>query len=215
MFVLNIVTRRALGLGLLALPGLAHAGTSTATGTASFNVVNQCSVTGTTVNLGTYTTSQTWGGVANTLGAYDYGGYTAGTSGQEYINWGSVTCDAGTPYTLEIKGGSAHPYSPGGIVFLRNELVPGSGDWDFGVHFNPFVKKIGATVIPDNDLPGLGGYVGSIPAAAVGTGAPQAVLGSVTMNWTTSWATWTSGLSPTDQLKADSFSDTLTYTLNF
>jgi len=38
-----------------ALPGVAQAGTSTATGTAVINIVSQCAVTGANVSLGSYT----------------------------------------------------------------------------------------------------------------------------------------------------------------
>ena len=42
--VKNLPTKLALAAALIALPGIAHAGTSTATGTASLTVINQCSV---------------------------------------------------------------------------------------------------------------------------------------------------------------------------
>jgi len=54
---------------LAALPGAAQAGTATDTKTAAFDVINQCSVTGATINLGTYRTNQTWGDVAAVLGS--------------------------------------------------------------------------------------------------------------------------------------------------
>jgi len=90
---------------LVALPGAAQAGTSTDTGAASMTVINQCSVTGANVNLGTYTTNQTWDDIGKVLGR-NYGdtGYSPGTLGQEYVNFGSVTCDTATPYTLYING---------------------------------------------------------------------------------------------------------------
>ena len=42
------------GLVLLMLSGAAQAGTVTATGSASFSVTGQCSVTGGVVDMGTY-----------------------------------------------------------------------------------------------------------------------------------------------------------------
>lgn len=188
---------------LLAMPSMATAGTSTATGAASFNVITQCSVTGATVNLGTYLTSQTWGNVAADLGLYN-GNNIQGTRGQEYLTWGSVNCGAGVPYTLNIKGTGNHPWVPGGIVFAVDGVA---------LHFNPFVKKIGGAVVPDSSgiSGGFGAYVGATnsPASGIGSGAAQQVLGSVMFN---------AAASPQlgkALVARGVYSDTLTYTLNF
>lgn len=188
---------------LVAMPGVAIAGTSTATGAASFNVTNQCSVTGATVNLGTYLTSQTWADVAAELGLWN-NAYTVGTRGQEYLTWGSVNCDAGTPFSLNLRGTSTHPWVPGGLRFAISGVE---------VHLNPYVKKVGQTTIPDSPggILGAGASVGgtSTPATAVGTGASQEIRGSLTYNATAS-GNLTSALTATG-----AYTDTLTYTLNF
>ena len=92
----RFVSRIACAAALLATPGLAHAGTSTATGSASMNVLNQCSVTGANVNLGTFTTNNTWADVGSQLGYWGEAMYSYGSQGASYANFGSVTCDAGT-----------------------------------------------------------------------------------------------------------------------
>lgn len=59
----NVSKVAIVAAALVALPGMAQAGTATATGTATLTVINQCTVTGATVNLGSYTTSNTWANV--------------------------------------------------------------------------------------------------------------------------------------------------------
>ena len=201
--IVRIIKAALVGATLFAVPGMAVAGTSTATGAASFNVTNQCSVTGATVNLGTYLTSQTWAHVAAELGLWN-NSYTVGTRGQEYLTWGSVNCDAGIPFSLNLRGTSAHPWVPGGLRFTVGGAV---------LHFNPYVKKIGQTTIPDSpgSPSGAGAYIGqtNAPATAVGTGGPQEIRGSVTYNAAAS-GNLSSALTATG-----AFTDTLTYTLNF
>lgn len=184
------------------LPGVAHAGTATAAGTATFNVVDQCSVAGATVNLGTYLTTNTWNDVANELGKW-VTSYAGGTKGQEYLTWGSVNCNTGTPYTLNISGSSVHALTPGGIQMTQNAKA---------VRLSVFVKKIGTTVIPDLYAgSNAGQYMGgNRTAGATGTGAPQTVAGSVTFNANASDALLTDSLAVPGAV-----SDTLTYTLNF
>lgn len=185
---------------IAALPSAAQAGTSTATGTATLTVMNQCSVTGANVNLGTYTTGQTWGDVANALGKVDdWLVYSQGSKGLEYLNYGSVTCDAGVPYTLEITGSQVS------IEIAHNGKK---------AQFVPLIKKLGGTVVADNDpeTPGAGANVSDFSLSGVGTGSAQALVGSVALYF----PMWNTTATATDTLGAAGVStDTLTYTLNF
>lgn len=54
----NVSKVAIVAAALVALPGIAQAGTATATatGTATLTVINQCTVTGANVNLGSYMT---------------------------------------------------------------------------------------------------------------------------------------------------------------
>lgn len=195
-------------VALMAVPGVAHAGTATASGNANFNVINQCSVTGATVNLGTYTSSQTWGDVAANLGLMDYGpAYTAGGRGQAYLTWGSVTCDNGTPYTLSIKGTSTQQYSPGGIRFAWQNAQGAN----YTAVFDVYVKSIGGTAVADSvaGAAGAGARANVTPAAGIGTGAAQTVLGSAVYSYDASMS------QLFDTVPEGSLSDSLTYTLNF
>lgn len=212
MFNLKSTSLMALALGLVVLPASAQAGTSTANSTATFNVTTQCSVTGGVVDLGSYTSSQYWYQVANSIGYYLSGfndsmsgtGIRQGTRGWEYANFGSVTCDAGTPYTLLIKGSSP---TSNMIRMNINGVTAG---------FMPAIKRLGGTVVPDNAAPnyvnsGHQMYFGAM--SAVGTGAPQAMLGSAVVNLNVSGESTirsSSLIGPNG-----SFTDTLTYTLNF
>lgn len=195
----------ALAIAAMALPGIAYAGTNTATGAANLTVVSQCSVTGGAVNLGSFKSSDTWGDVSNLLGLYDPGGYVPGTAGREYLNFGSVICDAGTPYSLTIKGSG-----PDGTVQLGvNGKV---------VTFVTAFKKVGNVVQTDNstDFVGAGRVViyGNTPAAS-GTGTPQTVLGSATLI-TSGYTYYGTTAALTDTLgNSGAFSDTLNYTLTF
>lgn len=186
---------------LLAMPGIAIAGTSTATGSASFNVTTQCSVTGATVKLGTFTTSQTWGDVGAALGVSN-GSYTPGSQGFEYLNWGSVTCDNGTPYTLKIIG-----------TWSASKRIAFDVNGKKAV-FDPMVKKVGgATVADSTGWVGAGQHVASNGAlSATGTGAKQDVLGNVVLSYSAAGIT----VTPADALSVTgTYTDALTYTLSF
>lgn len=188
---------------LVAIPGMAIAGTSTATGTASFNVASQCSVTGASVTLGTFTTTQTWADVGAELGTQGGPGgtvFTAGTKGFTPFNYGSVTCDAGTPYSLTIRGT--------GPTNTMRMSVNGK------VAFLPiFIKRIGVTNMPDTNAVAVGaGTQNNAAIAGTGTGTAQALLGSALIAYSVGGTT----AAPADPLgAAGSFTDTLTYTLNF
>lgn len=208
MFKCSFVTTAATALALAAIPTLAHAGTSTATGTATLNVISQCSVTGATVNLGNYSSSQTWGDIAASLGLMDYGPvYTAGSLGQDYLTWGSVTCDAGTPYTLSIQGSSTQTYGPGAIRFAWQDAQNNN----YTAVLDIYVKSIGGTTVADSvaGAVGAGARANVTPAAGTGTGAAQLVRGSAVYSYDASMS------QLFDNVPAGSYSDSLTYTLNF
>lgn len=196
-------TKLALVAGaMVALPGIAQAGTSTATGTVSMTVLNQCSVAGATVNLGTYSAGQTWGNISAALGSIDgMYNFQPGSLGSEYLNYGSVTCDAGTPYTLSIRGS----HTSGEI------LIPHNGKTG---RLLVALKKIGGTTIADTWTPGSGHVFSDDTVSGVGTGSAQTLLGSAIMFNLTN-VIWNAP-SDSDTLGAAGVAtDTLTYTLNF
>ncbi len=152
----------------LCLPAAAQAGTSTTTSTASFTVAEQCSVAGATANLGTYRADQTWGDVGNVVGANRDGIILNRNSGAAYLTFGAVTCSAGLPYTLVIRGN----FDGVGSYFLVNGEV---------AFFTPFVKKLGNADVRDSrpvDYFGMGTQFGD-SIAGVGTGTAQAIVGSM------------------------------------
>lgn len=205
------VQKIALAIALAAVPGIAHAGTSTANGTATLNVVNQCSVTGATVDLGTYTSNNTIADVAAQTGGYleDYV-YRAGSLGLEYANWGTINCDSGTQYSLVIQGSNPAGFGGGMIRFAWQDAGV-----DKKMTFHVLVKKIGNNNVPDNFGPWAGaGSIANLPGnlgpvAGVGSGQDQAIKGSAVYDFLSSTE------DSTEKLKAGTYSDTLTYTLNF
>lgn len=209
---MQTIQKAALAIALVAAPGIANAGTSTATGSANFNVVNQCSISGATVNLGTYTANNTVADVGADLGQYgEDDQFRIGNRGTDYATWGSVTCDAGTPYTLTILGSNPDSYGFGTIQFKWKNAAA----QDNALMLHVLVKKIGNNVVPDSFAPWAGG--GAIvnlahllgPAAGVGTGSPQEIRGSAIYDWSSS-------LGPSSEpLVPGTYTDTLTYTLNF
>lgn len=191
---------------LLALPDIAQAGTSTATSTASFNVVSQCSVTGATVNVGTFTTTNTWGDVFAVHGHIRETDRLEipGSLGLTGVNWGSVTCDDATQYTLVISGRSTDGWSM--IEFTVNGKKMRA--W-------PMVKKVDSTDVPDAWWvnPGLGGD-GTIGVAGVGNGAAQIVRGHLWFD--PSWEVGPDFATTNDQLGAvGTYIAPIDYTLNF
>lgn len=197
----------AAAAALAALPGVAQAGTSTASGTASFSVVSQCSITGATVNLGTYTVNNTFQDVGNKLGYgyYNVGTERVGTNGYEGITWGKVTCDIGTPYQILING--THPDDNGIKLNIG----------DKSIDLTILVKSIGGNAVPV--IWGWGGGTdwGTIAngdtfdVAGVGTGVEQLIKGSAPIYFDS-----TGSALATDKLGvAGTYTDTLTYTMNF
>lgn len=188
----------ALAAAFIALPGTAHAATATATGTAALSVINQCEVTGATVNLGTYKTTDTWGTVAAALGSFTGIDFTAGSLGHLYLNYGSVTCDAGIPYTLKVEGTGADGML--GITVNGKRAV-----------LEPHVKQLGQVTLPDQFFDGAGPVLNA-GRPHVGDGVPQAILGSALI-WT-DHGTATALLTDTLGV-AGTYTDALTYTLDF
>lgn len=203
--MLKNFSRAALAAAFLAaLPGTAHAGSATATSTASLSVISQCAVNGATVDLGTFRTTDTWATVGAALGTHDSTinvlTYTPGSRGQEYLNFGSVICNAGTPWTLSIK-----PAVGAGIDMRVNGKA---------MQLSFALKRIGGTVVPDlsGTFPGVGNFPSLIAIPGTGTGATQTLLG----NAMTVYGTPTTTALATDRLTvAGTYSDTLTYTLTF
>ncbi|MFM2300700.1 MAG: hypothetical protein RLZZ84_436 [Pseudomonadota bacterium] len=201
----SIAKFSAAALAMAALPGIAHAGTSSATGTTTFGVINQCSVAGASVNLGAFRTTDTWGTVGASLGVFANNTFTAGSRGLEYLNYGSVTCDNAQPYTLSIAGTNPTP-NPGGIKLTVNGKV---------VVVVPAAKKIGANTLADSNanLPGMGQLLGAKNVVSTrGTGAAQAVLGSVVIS---EIFAGTTALLTDALTTSGAYTDTLTYTLRF
>lgn len=193
---------------VLAIPGVAHAGTATDAKTATFKVINQCSITGANINVGTFTTTNTWGDVFAVHGHIRESDRAdvRGTLGLTGVNWGSVTCDAGTPYNLQIKGKDTDwNYA----LLLFNVNGKRMSAW-------PMVKKIGAIDVPDSYWvdPDIGGSAHDW-VAGVGTGAPQAVIGH--MWFDPGWGGFAPDRAVTaDQLGASgTYIANIDYTLNF
>lgn len=185
----------------------ALAGQSTATGTASFNVVSQCSVSGAAVDMGTYRVTDTFQTVADTISYVNASAtWVPGSRPPGTTTLGSVTCTNNLPYALTIKG-------PG--TFGAAVLDIGSKRVAAGI----YIAKIGNQIQPDSVVPGLGAYVsvnGYAPASGVGTGAPQAVMGTIPLGFANLKTANAGTAELTDQLgTVGSFSSPLTYTLTF
>lgn len=205
-FMRNSIIKTAIAAAAIAaLPGAAQAGTATDTKSASFTVASQCSVTGATVNLGSYTSNTTWAQVGASLGLRSTG-FTAGSKGFEYLDYGSVTCDSGTPYTLTIKGTNATGNAGTAKMTLNGKTI----------RLEMGIKKLDGVTLPDSSAawPGTGRQVWSSPVSGTGTGNPQVLLGNMTVYALA--ATDPTFAAVTDTLGAvGQYSDTLTYTLTF
>lgn len=198
----NVSKMAAVAAWLAALPGVAHAGSASAKGSFVFSVVTQCSLKGNDVDLGGFWTTQTWGDVADELGAVNVFNEAPvyGTRGKKYINWGSVTCDKGTLYNIRARGAT----SSGRIVFTHNGKTIG---------FLPAVEELGGETgfgVPGEATAGTGKslYLGF---TATGTGAKQDMLGSVFLRFNTFYTS----VQRTDVIggPAQVLTDSITYTL--
>lgn len=197
----KLVSKITCTIAMFAAPTVVHAGTSAATGTASMNVINQCSVTGASIDLGTYTTSQSWADVGGALGFFwwGYGNFVGGAKGLEYANFGSVTCDAGTPYTISIKGTATS--EPGLIKLSLNGT---------NAYFRPTLMRVGSTGT-SGSFTGPGLDLASRIAYLTGTGASQEMVGAVFFSDRNG-----DGVSVYDSFAGTGVAtDTLTYTLTF
>ena len=183
----------------LCLPAAAQAGTQTTTSTATFNVVQQCAVTGARVEIGTYLTSQTWGDLGADIGyAPAAGGFVKGARGNQYANFGSILCTSGTPYTIKIIGtGSGNNY----INFQMNGKT---------YFLSPWASKIGNNTVPEasTTFATMGRNLATMTFGSSGTGLQQPILGSVIFMQT-------AGIGLSDPLQAGQYVDPLTYTLTF
>lgn len=200
----SIIKAAIAAAAIAALPGAAQAGTATDTKSASFTVASQCSVTGAMVDLGTYTTNTTWAQIGTALGRRTTT-FTPGSRGFEYLNFGSVTCDNGTPYILSIKGTNAVGNAGSALINVNNKRAT----FEFGI------KKLGGVTLADSSAawPGTGQQVWSTtPLSAVGTGSAQSLVGNMTLALRSDvgYAVETDTLGVVGQ-----YSDTLTYTLTF
>lgn len=205
-----ILKAAVVALAVAALPSAAQAGTATATSTASMTVINQCTVTGANILIGSFMTGKTWREIGTELGIRGTEG-RQGTRGSEYATYGSVNCGSGVPYTLKIVGSHTSGQAPGGVEFKIGTQT---------AVFVPYVKKIGAVAIENTWGGGFyGAYVsttGSPPV--IGTGAAQAIVGSFALHsdaGALSNATTAAGFLDSKVTAAGSYSDDLTYTLTF
>lgn len=190
---------------LVMLPAAAaQAGTSTATANVTMQVANQCMLSGATVYLGPYKSTENWAAVGAKHGSSSLGTYTAGTAGGESLKFGTITCDAGLPWALMIKG-TGNGTATGTIMLTLNGK--------FSIMY-PAIRRVGTTTVPDGNSHylGTGQQVWSTPLYGTGAGTPQDLFGNVTLMFTgagsTAYATTPLGAAGTG-------SDALTYTLSF
>ncbi len=190
----------------LCLPAAAQAGTATDTKAASFTVAGQCSVSGATLDLGSYRTFNNWQDVANVLG-YFSSVYIPGTKGSEYLNYGSVNCVPGTPWSLRIIGNNGGVSSDGVTYYFTT-----ASGTKF-MRMSMWVKKVGNIVYPDV-LPSHNGLGGSPQSnnriVGTGTGVDQNIIGSVALGFA-----GTGSVLATDKLVQGRYVDSLDYTLTF
>lgn len=200
-----------LALAAVALPSVVHAGESTATGSATFNVTEQCSVKGAVVDMGSYRSNFTTmrdlgltiGYFENAQSTPDPGYYmmgylTPGSKGDSWANWGTVTCTNGTLYNLKIEG-----TAPGGYI----EIVVNAGA---RLKFQPMIKTIGGRDMSTNNshiyTPGIGTPTNWNGIVTSGTGAPQELRGAAYLF---------AYPSSFFELFTGNYTDALTYTLTF
>lgn len=159
----------------------ASAGTGTASGTATLNVVNQCTVTGGNISLGTFRTTDTMQTVANQIGYQDGTTFenVPGTKGIGTVSLGSVTCDTGTPYTIAMRGSgwasTVNIQMPTGVIELYL-MVKKIGDYDVP-DGNAFINGFGKQASPDL----WGSYTDQTPLGTTANGASQQIMGSTIM----------------------------------
>lgn len=206
--MVRFLSKAAFGLAaFVALPSAAQAGTTTASATVTMQVASQCALTGANVHLGSFKTTDTWLTVGAKHGYLLSFTYTPGSAGQESLNFGSVTCDAGLPWTLLIRGTNSASGSSGGIKLTLNGKV---------AVMYPAIKRVGGVVMSDvgpMSFAGTGAQVWASSASSTGKGVAQTLLGNVTLSFNTAHGTTVT--SGTAMGNVGSATDTLTYTLTF
>ncbi|MEN9683175.1 MAG: hypothetical protein RLZZ427_926 [Pseudomonadota bacterium] len=195
----------AIAIAAAALPSAAWAaGSSSGSGGSALTVNSVCEVKGSTMDLGTYLTSQTWSNVGSELGIWISGlNLRPGARGLEYLNYGSVTCSSGTNYTLTIVGTSTNAPQAIKIVVNNKEMT-----------MYQAIKKFDGAVLADSDpsLTNAGRILKGRSLTGTGTSLPQVLLGSVILVPNADGT----GAQPSDKLTTTGvFSDTLTYSLSF
>ncbi len=198
----NFINLSIAVVAVAALPSVAQAGTATASGTATINVENQCTVAAKNIDLGTFSISDTWSNVGRQIGSLDNATlyFRAGSKGLEYVDYGTINCTAGTIFQISIKG-----TGPNGFVALK--LGGNTG------YLAPHLKAFdGKPVLDSPDAPTTGGvrvHLSSFLNKA--NGANQTLHGHMPMLYNGSLF-----LAPSEKLGvAGSFSDTLTYSFYF
>lgn len=118
----------------------AMAGTATAASKATLTVVNNCSIEGANVNLGSYKSNDTVRQVASVLGYQDSADSVLkqGSNGIGTVSMGSVSCENGVIYTIEMT-------APGTTVG-DPKLTLGNNK---SLYLFTVIKKIGDTVMLD------------------------------------------------------------------
>ena len=203
--VWNFIKAAIAAAAVAALPGVAQAGTTTASATVTMQVASQCTLSGANVHLGSFKTTDTWGTVGAKHGSVNTLTYTTGTAGLESLSFGSVTCDPGLPWSLSIKGTNGGFNAVGAIKITLNGKV--------SVMY-PGIKRVGGVQLSDSNtyFVGTGVQAWSTNVSQVGTGAAQELRGNITVSYTASGVTGTQAVA----LGAvGSGSDALTYTLTF
>lgn len=204
--VRNLIKAAMAAATFAALPGIAQAGTSTATANVTMQVGTQCVVSGANIHLGSFKTTETWGTVGAKHGSYVFNVYTAGTAGKESLHYGSVTCDLNLPWTLTIKGTATATGSVGAVKLTLNGQT---------AVLYPAIKRVGSVSLSDNMpsyFPGTGAQVWQIAAQGTGTGTQQDLYGNITLTYS---AIETTVASTTTMGAPNTGTGSLTYTLTF
>lgn len=156
----------------------AMAGTATAASKATLTVVNQCSIAGANVNLGTYRSTDTLRVVGNQIGYQDVDyNIRQGSTAIASVNLGSVNCSNGTIYTIAFLGNG-----PNDVITL--DLANGQ------IYLHAMIKKIGEYVVPDGEtyFNGFGKtanpninqiYTNRDPLGTTANGQSQMIMGNV------------------------------------
>lgn len=155
---------------------VAVAETTTAPVSVSLGIYDVCNVTGSTVNLGSYTEENTVRDVAVRMGSITEAGVvTRGSQAPQVI--GSVNCPAGVPWTAVVQGDGNGQGGPGSFFSISAQEV--GGETFDGVVNVPLTAAVVAYSVDGVALPvdQMISYQNTI--ARTGTGNPQDIFGSV------------------------------------